>query len=174
MVQHLTRNLALPLKIMSPTHWLKRFLDILPRFFVEMVIGGVVLFLLACVSGIMSGILAIVIEVFQLQQLKWIGKLISWPFQMIFLTLNFPLLYFFENLFEFFLHEQNKENFGFTVVLPTIVVYDCFLFAVFCESIRYFTKRKKHTETLTEPQALDCDVCAQSKDCGSDSKSYIL
>ena len=116
---------------MQRFQWAKSFLYILPRFIGEMIVGGFVLFCLLVVTEFVRNVLREL-------GVEWIGEMIRWPF----LVLNYPLLL----LLLPFSCGQDQEMFAFLVVLPTAVVYNCSLFALFCEAVRFYIKRKKRTE----------------------------
>ena len=101
-------------------------------------IGGAIALLL------LGTITSVAWEIFRLFQLEWACDLLRWPFW----VLNYPIIY----LFHIFLDgQQYQESLGFLIVLPTVVVYNCFLFAVFCEIVRLFFVRKKFaSETATQ------------------------
>ena len=126
---------------MNHIRWINS-LPILQRFFLEMVVGGVVILLVAMVSRLF----------WEVSQLFGIGVTAE-SIRVFFSVLNYPLICCWEFAFHAF-GNGDYEKFGFTFIIPlmlTFLLYDSALFALFCEGIRFVVKWKKRSETPSEP-----------------------
>ena len=118
-------------------------LGILPRFIFAMMVAVPIFFLLAMLGAAFLG-------AFHLFGIGGIGEAVLRPIRMFLFLLNYPLLC----LLELSFHGsggQDMERFAFTT-WPLAAIYNCFLFALFCEISRFFIKQKKRIEVEPKPQ----------------------
>jgi len=136
---------------MSLPRLLKSFLPILPRFILEMVVGAVLL-----VAGYFV-FFYILPQGDETPFLIYAAKIIIALF---FMALQIPVLPLIFALGSIVIDHQHTG-----IIL--LLVYNGFLFALFCEIVRYFSKRKRSAKISAKLQSLDCTQASQSNDCGS-------
>ena len=118
---------------------MKHFLRILPRFIREMIVGAFVfVFFVTTIAMSLWG--------FHLIGFQSFSNALSELFLVIFMLINFPLIWLLHYI-EVVHWSGQGRSFEFAVLVPALVVYNGFLFALFCELFRLVIKRKNVPET---------------------------
>ena len=115
---------------------MKLFLPIWPRFVLEMTVGGIILIALFLSGGLLWswGWNVQYIEI----------AVVFAVFFVIFMLLDLPVLILFSPI-NLMMNDQNEYSIMTIMAVWAFVllVYNSFLFALFCESLRFYIKRKK-------------------------------